>query len=102
LREKEVTILKADNGQTALQVLNEHPDIDLVLMDIMMPVMNGYDCMKKIRQNQKFTNLPIIALTAKAMKEDRDLCIASGANDYISKPIDVERLFSLINVWLRP
>ncbi|MNT77419.1 Polar-differentiation response regulator DivK [compost metagenome] len=77
---------------------NEH--IDLVLMDIMMPVMDGYEAIEKIRENKKFSNLPIIAVTAKAMKGDREKTIAVGANDYISKPVDVDKLISLMRVWL--
>ena len=75
-------------------------DIDLVLMDIMMPVMDGYETMKQIRAQEKFDKLPIIALTAKAMKEDRTQCIAAGANDYLPKPVNLDRLFSTMRVWL--
>jgi CheY-like chemotaxis protein len=75
--------------------------MDFVLMDIMMPEMDGYECMQRIRQRREFRDLPILALTAKAMKEDRQKCIEAGANDYISKPVDVERLMSLMRIWVR-
>ena len=90
----------AENGKEAIQKLEDSPDFDLVLMDIMMPEMDGYEAIKLIRQKQNFKNLPILALTAKAMKGDRQKCIEVGASDYLSKPIDVERLLSLMQVWL--
>jgi len=93
-------IIKAENGKIALEMLDTHPEIDMVLMDIMMPEMDGYEAMKRIRSQGKFKNLPVIALTAKAMKDDKQKCIDAGANDYIAKPIDVERLLSLMRVWL--
>jgi CheY-like chemotaxis protein len=74
--------------------------IDLILMDIMMPVMDGYEAMQKIRAQLKFKKLPVIALTAKAMKDDKQKCIDAGANDYIAKPVDIDRLLSLMRVWL--
>ena len=100
LEEKEIVVRAAENGQMAIDMLNQEPDIDLVLMDIMMPVMDGYETIKKIREFPQFRSLPIIALTAKAMKEDRNRCIAAGASDYISKPVNVDKLLSLIRVWL--
>ncbi|MEK5059079.1 response regulator [Paenibacillus sp. FSL H7-0326] len=90
----------AENGREAMDVLAEDPEFDLILMDIMMPEMDGYQTMRAIRGNSRFEKTPIIALTAKAMKEDRQLCIEAGASDYISKPIDVEKLLSLLKVWL--
>jgi tubulin-specific chaperone A len=81
-------------------MIKNNPQIDLVLMDIMMPVMNGYEAMKKIRKEKKFAGLPIIALTAKAMKQDKNDCIAAGANDYLTKPVDIDRLLSMMRVWL--
>jgi len=100
LADRNMVILEAENGIEALARLEEHPDIQLVLMDIMMPEMDGYQAIRAIRQNPRFTRLPIIALTAKAMKGDRDACITAGANDYISKPIDHDRLLSMLRVWL--
>jgi len=90
----------AENGKDALASLTSTPDIDLVLMDVMMPEMDGYETTRAIRQMSQFRNLPIIALTAKAMKGDREKCIAAGASDYITKPVDTEQLLSLMRVWL--
>lgn len=93
-------IVVARNGREALEKLKEVENVDLVLMDIMMPEMDGYEAMQRIRTNKKLENLPIIALTAKAMKDDRQRCLDAGANDYLSKPLDIEKLLSLIRVWL--
>ena len=90
----------ANNGREALDALNESPDYDIVLMDIMMPEMDGYEAMGHIRQQPRFAALPILALTAKAMKDDRAKCLDAGANDYCSKPIDMSKLTSLLRVWL--
>jgi len=96
-----LTVHTARNGIEALATLKEHAeDIELALMDIMMPEMDGYECMQEIRKIKAHQNLPIIALTAKAMKGDREQCIASGASDYITKPVDTDQLMSLIRVWL--
>ncbi|TND10213.1 MAG: histidine kinase/response regulator hybrid protein [Bacteroidetes bacterium] len=100
LKERGMEIIKAENGRNALEMLEQHHDIDLVLMDIMMPEMDGYEAMRRIRLQEKFKNLPVIALTAKAMKDDKQKCIDAGANDYITKPVDIERLLSLMRVWL--
>jgi CheY-like chemotaxis protein/signal transduction histidine kinase len=100
LKERGMEIIKAENGKDALEMLDKHTDIDMVLMDIMMPEMDGYEAMQRIRSQGKFKNLPVIALTAKAMNDDKQKCIDAGANDYIAKPVDVERLLSLMRVWL--
>jgi signal transduction histidine kinase len=91
----------AENGREGLEVLEQNPDIDVVLMDIMMPEMDGYEVMRCIRSTDRFRNLPIIALTAKAMRDDRDKCISAGASDYVAKPVDVDQLLSTLQVWLR-
>jgi len=90
----------AENGKDALGVLGKDSEVDLVLMDVMMPEMDGYETTRAIRAMSQFRNLPIIALTAKAMKGDREKCIAAGASDYITKPVDTEQLLSLMRVWL--
>jgi len=100
LDERGLQVLKAEDGQKALTLLDSHPEIALVLLDIMMPVMDGYQTAREIRRQARFRDLPIIALTAKALKEDRNRCIAAGANDYLAKPVDIERLFSMLRVWL--
>ena len=100
LTERGVIPLKAEDGRKALELLERESDVDLVLMDIMMPVMDGYETIKLIRGNKDFNSLPIIALTAKAMKGDRDRCLDAGASDYLPKPVDVNRLFSMMRVWL--
>ncbi len=92
--------LFAESGKQALEKLKQHPEIEIVLMDIMMPEMDGYETMRRIRKIKKYQNLPIIAVTAKAMLEDRQRCLDAGANDYIVKPIDTEQLLSLVRVWL--
>ena len=90
----------AENGNEAIASLEADPTIDLVLMDIMMPELDGYEAMRRIRQVPRFEKLPIISLTAKAMKGDREKWIASGASDYITKPVDTDQLLSLMRVWL--
>jgi len=95
-----MTVVFAENGKDGIDTLRENPDVDLVLMDIMMPEMDGYETTAAIRQMPEFKQLPIVALTAKAMKGDREKSIASGASDYITKPVDVDQLLSLMRVWL--
>ncbi|CAN5729717.1 hypothetical protein BH23GEM6_BH23GEM6_21610 [soil metagenome] len=95
-----MSVLFAENGRDALEVLHANPDIDLVLMDVMMPEMDGYETTQAIRETEEFRNLPIIAVTAKAMKGDREKTLAAGASDYITKPVDTEQLMSLMRVWL--
>jgi len=92
--------LKAQNGARALKLLKDNPDVALVLMDIMMPVMDGYEAMKRIRESEETRRIPIIALTAKAMPQDRGKCLAAGADDYMPKPVDEARLISMMRVWL--
>jgi len=93
-------VVSAMDGKEALNQLNEQPHIDLVLMDMMMPEMDGYESTRKIRQIRKYQKVPIIAVTAKAMTGDREKCIAAGASDYITKPVDIDQLISLLRVWL--
>ncbi len=97
-RGMEVTI--ANNGKKALEILDRGDKVDIVLMDIMMPVMDGYETMQRIRKQEKFKSLPILALTAKAMETDREECIRCGANDYLSKPVDTNKLVTMLRVWL--
>ncbi|WP_211252207.1 HAMP domain-containing protein [Marinobacterium jannaschii] len=92
--------LYAESGAQALDKLEQHPEIEIVLMDIMMPEMDGYETMREIRKKEQYRNLPIIAVTAKAMMEDRQKCLEAGASDYIVKPVDTEQLLSLVRVWL--
>lgn len=100
LEHKGAQVEVARNGREAIEKLEAVGDIDLVLMDVMMPEMDGYEATRRIRENPRWRKLPIIAVTAKAMKDDQDLCMKAGANDYLAKPIDLDRLFSLIRVWL--
>ncbi len=100
LEAKGVETVKVEDGKKALSLLEKDPSVDLVLIDIMMPVMDGYETMKRIRAQKKFQDLPIIALTAKAMEDDRTQSIAAGANDYLPKPVNLDRLFSVMKIWL--
>ncbi len=100
LEHKGAVVVIGRNGHEAIDKLNEVEDIDLVLMDVMMPEMDGYEATALIRQDPRWKKLPIIAVTAKAMKDDQERCLAAGSNDYLAKPIDLDRLFSLIRVWL--
>jgi HAMP domain-containing protein/CheY-like chemotaxis protein/signal transduction histidine kinase len=100
LERQEMQVFFAENGRDGIEMLENDPGIEIVLMDIMMPEMDGYDTMRAIRKIPQFKSLPIITLTAKAMKGDRDKCFAAGASDYITKPVDVAQLLSLMRVWL--
>lgn len=100
LEHKGAVVEVGRNGREALEKLEQVAGIDLVLMDVMMPEMDGYEATREIRKNPRWRKLPIIAVTAKAMKDDQDRCLQAGANDYLAKPIELDRLFSLIRVWL--
>jgi CheY-like chemotaxis protein len=93
-------VITAESGQEAIDILSENSRVDMVLMDIMMPEMDGYETTQKIRREHKNNQLPIIAVTAKAMKGDREKCIEAGASDYIPKPVKIDQLLSLMRVWL--
>ncbi len=100
LEEKKANILVGKNGREGIEKLRANPDTNLVLMDIMMPEIDGYTAMREIRKDPRFQQLPIIAVTAKAMKGDREKCIEAGASDYLSKPVQTEKLLTLLRVWL--
>jgi CheY-like chemotaxis protein/signal transduction histidine kinase len=95
-------VITATNGHDAIKLLGEHPDVALILTDVMMPEMDGYETMRRIRALPAFDSLPIIALTAKAMKGDREKCLQAGASDYVAKPVNTEQLLSLVRMWLQP
>jgi CheY-like chemotaxis protein len=92
-------VLSATNGRQAIETIRATPDIAVVLMDIMMPEMDGFQTMKEIRQESRFRSIPIVALTAKAMKGDREKCLVAGASDYIAKPVNTDQLLSLLRIW---
>src|SRR5690606_24554730 len=94
------TVLHAERGAEGLALLEQNPSISVALIDIMMPEMDGYETMQKIRANPKLAHIPLIAATAKAMKGDRRKCLDAGASDYISKPVDMDLLLALIRVWI--
>jgi HAMP domain-containing protein/signal transduction histidine kinase/DNA-binding response OmpR family regulator len=100
LENQEMEVLSATNGRQAIEIIQGTPDLSVVLMDIMMPEMDGYETMREIRKDSEFRTLPILALTAKAMKGDREKCLQAGASDYIAKPVNTEQLLSLLRVWL--
>jgi CheY-like chemotaxis protein len=100
LERQQMQVVYAENGRDGIEMLKKTPGIEGVLMDIMMPEMDGYEAMQEIRNIQKFKSIPIIAVTAKAMKDDRQKCIEAGASDYITKPVDTEQLLSLLRIWL--
>jgi CheY-like chemotaxis protein len=93
-------VLSATNGRQAIEIIQNTPDLAIVLMDIMMPEMDGYQTMREIRKLPSYRALPMLALTAKAMKGDREKCLEAGASDYIAKPVDTDQLLSLLRVWL--
>jgi CheY-like chemotaxis protein len=100
LENHDMEVLSATNGRQAIEMIQTTPDLSMVLMDIMMPEMDGYETMKQIRTDSQFRTLPILALTAKAMKGDREKCLQAGASDYIAKPVNTDQLLSLLRVWL--
>jgi CheY-like chemotaxis protein len=100
LEQKGAIVEIGRNGFEALEKLEKVQDIDLVLMDVMMPGMDGLEATRRIRADGRWSRLPIIAITAKAMKDDQEQCLAAGANDYLAKPIDLSRLYSLLRVWM--
>jgi CheY-like chemotaxis protein len=100
LERHNMVTVSAETGREAIRLLRAEPGIDVVLMDIMMPDMDGFDTMRAIRQIRAFKDLPIIAVTAKAMKGDREKCIEAGAWDYLSKPVDAEQMLSVLRGWL--
>jgi CheY-like chemotaxis protein len=100
LEEEGMKCYVAENGRVALEMLSKHADIDIVLMDVMMPEMDGYEATMAIRKMEEYSKVPIIALTAKAMKGDREKCLEVGMSDYVSKPVNIEQLLSLMRVWL--
>jgi CheY-like chemotaxis protein len=95
----QINVLTAESGNVAIKMLKDNSKIEMVLMDIMMPEMDGYETTQKIRSNRRYSDLPIIAVTAKAMKGDREKCIDAGASDYIVKPIKIDQLLSLMRLW---
>jgi CheY-like chemotaxis protein len=100
LEQEQMEVITASDGKEALDCLKKNEDVDIVLMDIMMPEMDGYEAMRHIRNSMNMKELPIIALTAKAMTGDREKCIEAGASDYITKPVKIDQLLSLMRVWL--
>jgi len=100
LENNEMDVISATNGRQAIELIEQSEDLSAVLMDIMMPDMDGYETMREIRKSARFRALPILALTAKAMKGDREKCLEAGASDYIAKPVNTEQLLSLLRVWL--
>jgi CheY-like chemotaxis protein len=100
LERHQLEILSAETGRGAIEKLKGTGEVDLVLMDIMMPDLDGYDTIREIRTLSQFQSLPIVALTAKAMKGDREKCLEAGASDYIAKPVDPEQLLALLRLWL--
>ena len=102
LEQHEMQVVYAESGEDGIEYLKKSGDVDVVLMDIMMPGMDGYQAMQAIRDLPGLEDLPIIAVTAKAMKGDREKCLEAGATDYLTKPVNVEQLLSLLRVWVKP
>jgi len=100
LERRGMRVLTATTGSEAIELIESTPDLAIVLMDIMMPEMDGYETMQVIRENPAFRRLPIVALTAKAMKGDREKCLEAGASDYLAKPVNTEQLLSSLRMWL--
>jgi CheY-like chemotaxis protein len=100
LERHNMNVLSANNGEDAIRQIESTEDLSLVLMDIMMPEMDGYETMRRIRSDARFRQLPIIALTAKAMKGDREKCLEAGASDYVAKPVNSDQLLALVRMWL--
>ena len=100
LEKYQVEVVVAMDGKQAIEQMEENPDIDVVLMDMMMPEMDGYETIRQIRNDKRYAKLPVIAVTAKSMVGDRQKCIDAGASDYISKPVDLDQMLSLLRVWL--
>jgi len=100
LENQEMDVLSAPNGRDAIGIIRNTSDVSIVLMDIMMPDMDGYETIREIRKAPEFRTIPILALTAKAMKGDREKCLSAGASDYIAKPVNTDQLLSLMRVWL--
>jgi CheY-like chemotaxis protein len=101
LETSNMKVIFAENGRDGIQMLDKHPDVDIVLMDVMMPEMDGYETMREIRKNPRHQALPMIAVTAKALKDDREKCIQAGASDYLPKPVDELKLVELLKLWVK-
>ena len=100
LENQEMEVVSATNGRQAINLIDSTPDLSVVLMDIMMPDMDGYETMQQIRKRSELAEVPLIAVTAKAMKGDRQKCLDAGASDYIAKPVDIDLLLALLRVWV--
>jgi CheY-like chemotaxis protein len=100
LEKYQMTVVPSTDGKDALKQLEDNSDVAVILMDMMMPEMDGYETIASIRSNPRYEDMPIIAVTAKTMMGDREKCIAAGASDYISKPVDIDQLLSLLRVWM--
>ena len=96
----DIKVLHAERGRDGIALLNENPDVDVALIDIMMPEMDGYETMRQIRNTPEIAHIPLISVTAKAMKGDRQKCLDAGASDYIAKPVDLDLLLALLRVWI--